>query len=59
MARIQEDYPTDLEGATLRALALLSLRTGGKSDLRPSVQAAAIVEDVLRRNPTHPAPRTT
>ena len=54
MARVQEDYPTDLEGASLRALALLSLRTGGKSDLRPSVQAAAIVEDVLRRNPTHP-----
>ena len=46
-------------GASLRALALLSLRTGGKSDLRPSVQAAAIVEDVLRRNPTQPgAPRT-
>ena len=54
MARVHEEYPTDLEAASLHALALLSLRTGGKSDLRPSVQAAAMVEDVLRRNPTHP-----
>jgi tetratricopeptide (TPR) repeat protein len=54
MARVHEEYPTDLEGASLHALAVLSLRTGGRSDLRPSVQAAAIVEDVLRRNPTHP-----
>jgi tetratricopeptide (TPR) repeat protein len=54
MARVHEDYPADLEGASLHALALLSLRPGGKSDLRPSVQAAAIVEEVLRRNPTHP-----
>jgi tetratricopeptide (TPR) repeat protein len=54
MERLNQEYPTDLEGASLHALALLSLRTGGKSDLRPSVRAAAIVEDVLRRNPTHP-----
>lgn len=54
MARLHEDYPTDLEGASLHALALLSLRTGVKADLRPSVRAAAIVEEVLRRNPTHP-----
>lgn len=54
MGRVHEEYPTDLEGASLHALALLSLRSGGKSDLRPSVQAAAIVEEVLRRNPTHP-----
>jgi tetratricopeptide (TPR) repeat protein len=54
MARVHEDYPTDIEAASLHALALLSLRAGGRSDLRPSVQAAAIVEDVLRRNPTHP-----
>jgi tetratricopeptide (TPR) repeat protein len=54
MARVHAEYPTDLEGASLHALALLSLRTGGKEDLRPSVQAAAIVEEVVRRNPTHP-----
>ena len=54
MERLKEEFPADLEGASLHALALLSLRTGGKSDLRPSVRAAAIVEDVLRRNPTHP-----
>ena len=54
MARIQEDYPTDLEGASLHALALLSCARVESRICVPSVQAAAIVEDVLRRNPTHP-----
>ena len=54
MAQVHDGYPSDLEAASLHALALLSLRSGGKADLRPSVQAAAIVEEVLRRNPTHP-----
>jgi tetratricopeptide (TPR) repeat protein len=54
MARVHEEHPSDLEAASLHALALLSLRSGGKTDLRPSVRAAAIAEEVLRRNPTHP-----
>ncbi len=54
MAQVHDEYPSDLEAASLHALALLSLRSGGKADLRPSVRAAAIVEEVLRRNPTHP-----
>jgi tetratricopeptide (TPR) repeat protein len=54
MARVHDEHPSDLEAASFHALALLSLRSGGKADLRPSVRAAAIVEDVLRRNPTHP-----
>ncbi len=54
MARVHDDYPSDLEAASLHALAILSTRSGPKVDLRKSVQAAAIVEDVLRRNPTHP-----
>ena len=55
MAQVHEEFPSDLEAASLHALALLSLRSGGsKENLRPSVQAAAIVEEVLRHNPTHP-----
>jgi len=54
MARVHGDYPADLEAASLHALALLTVRSGPKADLRTSVQAAAIVEEVLRRNPTHP-----
>ena len=54
MARLHQEYPNDVDGASLHALALLSLRTRGKSDLRPSVQAAAIAEEILRRNPNHP-----
>jgi tetratricopeptide (TPR) repeat protein len=54
MAQVHDEHPSDLEAATLHALALLSLRSGGKADLRPSVRAAAIAEEVLRRNPTHP-----
>jgi tetratricopeptide (TPR) repeat protein len=54
MARLHQEYPDDVDGASLHALALLSLRTRGKADLRPSVQAAAIAEEILRRNPNHP-----
>jgi len=54
MAQVHDEHPADLEAASLHALSLLSLRSGGKADLRPSVHAAAIAEEVLRRNPTHP-----
>ncbi len=51
---VHRDHPADLEAASLHALALLTIRSAGKADLRTSVQAAAIVEDVLRQSPTHP-----
>jgi tetratricopeptide (TPR) repeat protein len=54
MARVHDDNPSDLEAASFHALALLATRSGPKVDLRKSVRAAAILEDVLRRNPTHP-----
>jgi len=54
MALVRDAHPSDLEAACLHALALLTIRAGPKADLRTSVRAAAIVEDVLRRNPTHP-----
>jgi tetratricopeptide (TPR) repeat protein len=54
MALVQQDHPSDLEAASLHALALLIIRFGPKADLRTSARAAAIVEEVLRRNPTHP-----
>jgi hypothetical protein len=42
MAQVHDQHPSDLEAASLHALALLSLRSGGKADLRPSVRAAAM-----------------
>ena len=54
MGQVHDDHPSDLEAASLHALAVLSLRSGDKADLRPSVRAAAIVEEVLRHHPTHP-----
>jgi hypothetical protein len=54
MARVHETYPDDLDAASLHALALLTIRPTGTTDLRTNVRAAAIAEEVLRRNPTHP-----
>ncbi len=54
MAQVHEAYPDDLEAASLYALALLTIRPAGATDLRSNVRAAAIAEEVLRRNPTHP-----
>ena len=54
MARLREEHPADLEAASLHALALLTVRARHSADLRPSVRAAAIAEEVLRRNPNHP-----
>jgi tetratricopeptide (TPR) repeat protein len=54
MARLHEENPADLEAASLHALALLTVRERHSADLRPAVRAAAIGEEVLRRNPNHP-----
>ncbi len=54
MGKLHESYPTDLEAASLHALSLLALRTGSTADMRTSVRAAAIAEEVARRNPNHP-----
>ena len=54
MGRVQERYPDDLDAAAFHALSLLTIRPKGTTDLRTTVQSAAICEAVLRRNPTHP-----
>ena len=54
MARVHEEHPADLEAASFHALALLTVRDRHSNDLRPTVRAAAIGEEVLRRNPSHP-----
>lgn len=54
MGRVQERFPDDLDAAALHALSLLTIRPRGTTDLRTTVQAAAICEAVLHRNPTHP-----
>jgi tetratricopeptide (TPR) repeat protein len=54
MDRLQADFPDDLDAAALHALALLTIRPRGTTDLRTTVRSAAISEAVLRRNPTHP-----
>jgi tetratricopeptide (TPR) repeat protein len=53
MRRLQEAYPHDDEAAVFSALSLLGTCHRGR-DFRTYMQAAAIVEDVLLRNPQHP-----
>lgn len=54
MKRLYETYQSDDEIATLYALALLGVARPGESNLRNSMQAAAIAQDIFRRNPKHP-----
>ena len=54
MARLQQRFADDIDAAALHALALLTIRPKGTTDLRTTVRAAAICEAVLRRNSTHP-----
>jgi tetratricopeptide (TPR) repeat protein len=63
MERIYREYPDDLEAAAFHALALLGLAYSGGSEggaprdaaaLRIRMQAAAIAEEVFRREPNHP-----
>lgn len=54
MRELKETYPDDLDAAALHALALLTIRSHDATDLRTSVRAAAVAEEVLRNNPDHP-----
>jgi len=52
--RLTTAYPDDDEAKVLHALALLGLNQGVR-DVSSYMRAGAIAEDVLRRNPDHPA----
>jgi tetratricopeptide (TPR) repeat protein len=64
MEKVHRDYPDDLEAGTFHALALLGLAYGrGSHDaaaprdataLRTRMRAAAIAQEVFRREPNHP-----
>ncbi len=51
---LYDRYRGDDEIATLYALSLLGLGRPGVSNLRNAMQAAAIAQDIFRRNPRHP-----
>jgi tetratricopeptide (TPR) repeat protein len=53
MRRLHERYPDDNEAAAFYALALLGTAHRGR-DFRIYMKAAAIVEDILAKNPEHP-----
>jgi tetratricopeptide (TPR) repeat protein len=54
LKRVHEKYPDDDEVATFYALALLGTARPGDKSIRNAMQAAAIAEGVLQRNPKHP-----
>jgi tetratricopeptide (TPR) repeat protein len=53
MGRLHEAYPEDHEAAAFYALSLLGTAHAGRN-FRIYMQAAAIAEDILARNPEHP-----
>jgi len=53
MERVAKAYPTDMEAQAFHALALLGLNQGVR-DVPAYMRAAAIAEEVFRRNPDHP-----
>jgi tetratricopeptide (TPR) repeat protein len=54
MKGLYGQYRGDDEIAILYALSLLGRARPGESNLRNAMQAAAIAEDIFRRNPQHP-----
>ncbi len=54
MKAIHDKYPDDDEIATFYALALLGTARPGDKSIRNAMQAAAIAQGVLQRNPQHP-----
>jgi tetratricopeptide (TPR) repeat protein len=64
MEAVHRAYPDDLEGAAFYSLALLGLAYGGASSdagapedpaaLRTRMRAAAVAQEVFRREPNHP-----
>jgi tetratricopeptide (TPR) repeat protein len=53
MERVAKAYPTDMEAQAFHSLSLLGLNQGVR-DVPAYMRAAAIAEDVFRRNPDHP-----
>ncbi len=53
MRRMHDKYPDDLEVTAFYALATLGASPGGR-DAATYMRAAALVEDVSRKNPEHP-----
>ena len=53
MRRMHDKYPEDLEVTAFYALAILGASPGGR-DAATYMRAAALVEDVSRKNPEHP-----
>ena len=64
MEEVHREYPDDLEAAAFYSLALLGLAYGGASSdagapedpaaLRTRMRAAAVAQEVFRREPNHP-----
>ena len=53
MRQLSKEFPKDLEAQAFYALALLGTRQG-KRDFRTYMKAAAIGEEIFRKNPRHP-----
>ncbi|GJL56106.1 MAG: hypothetical protein NPIRA02_32380 [Nitrospirales bacterium] len=53
MRQLSEEFPHDLEAKAFLALAMLG-SAQGQRDTATYMQAAAIAEDVFRKNPEHP-----
>ena len=53
MQRLSEQFPTDVEAASLYALAILGTSHGGR-DFTIYMRAAAILEKLLAQSPRHP-----
>ena len=53
MQKLAKDFPNDHEAAAFYALAILGTRQGER-DVRTYMKAAAIAEEVFRKNPKHP-----
>ncbi|MEX2261258.1 MAG: tetratricopeptide repeat protein [Bryobacteraceae bacterium] len=54
MEKLYREYPEDPEAASLYALALLGSAHHGEGAVRQRMQAAAIAQEVFRKNPNHP-----
>jgi len=53
LKNLSQNYPNDLDARALYALSILATSHGGR-DFTKYMQAGAITEEILDRNPTHP-----
>ena len=54
LGKIHADYPDDLDAAAFHALSILGTVRPGDKGYERQLKAAAIAEEVARRNPLHP-----